>query len=143
MCGSLDDCDAFLDLLSGSDDDVNLSASVLGSLSNSRTLSTLQNALSEFQLWPATHDELDDHMLNTDDVDASGYSQIKFKWNCGPSISELRSRATDTPATVALKQDTTLCVGHGKAVGFAQCIGFFFIAYIHPMGHQAHAPSTY
>lgn len=143
MCGSLNDHDAFLDLLSGSDDEFDLSASVLGPLSNSRTRSTLQSAL-HFQLGHATHDELDDNMLNTDDVDTGGYPQIKCKWNCGPSISELRSRANDAPATVALEQDTTLCVGHGKAVSFAQCIGnHFFIAYMHPMGHQADARSTY
>ena len=134
MCGSLNDHDAFLDLLSGSDDEFDLSASVLGPLSNSRTRSTLQSAKQSalhFQLGHATHDELDDNMLNTDDVDTGGYPQIKCKWNCGPSISELRSRANDAPATVALEQDTTLCVGHGKAVGLLSASEIIFSSHIY------------
>lgn len=91
MCNSLDDYDSFSDLLSGSDDDFDLSAGVLGALSNSlRTRSTLQNAL-EFQLGPAMHDEINDYMLNMDDADTGGYSHIECKSNCGPPISELRS----------------------------------------------------
>ncbi|KAN0129228.1 Spo11/DNA topoisomerase VI subunit A [Lactarius tabidus] len=109
MCASLDDYDSFSDLLSDSDDDFNLSAGVLGSLSNSlRTGNTLQNAL-EFQLGPAAHNEMNDYMLNTDDDDdTSGYSQVECKWNCDSAISEPRSRTTDALATVAPRQDTTL-----------------------------------
>jgi hypothetical protein len=131
MCASLDDCDSFSDLLSDSDDDFNLSVGVLGSLSNSlRTGNTLQNAL-EFQLGPPTHNEMNDYMLNTDDDDdTGGYSQIECKRNCGSAISEPHSRTTDALATVAPRQDTTLCVYHGKVVGSAHCIGNFYIAYI-------------
>ncbi len=129
MCGSLDDCDSFSDLLSDSDDGFNLSAGVLGSLPNSPPIrSTLQNAL-ESQLGPATHDEIYDYMLSTDDADTDGCSQIECEWKCGSAISESRSRATDAPA---MGEDTTLCVpGHGKVVGSAQCIGNFSIAYTH------------
>jgi hypothetical protein len=128
MCASLDDCDFSSDLLSDSDDDFDLSAGALGSLSNSlRTGSTLQNAL----LGPATHDEMNDYMLNMDDDDdTGGYSQIESKWSCGSAISELRSRTTDALATVAPREDTTLCVHHEKTVGSAHCIGIFSIAYI-------------
>ena len=129
MCGSLDDCDSFSDLLYDSDDDFNLSAGVLGSLSNSLRTG---NAL-EFQQGPTTHDEINDYMLNTDDDDdPGGCSQVECKWNCGSAISEPRSRTTDALATVAptRRQDTTLCVHHGKAVGSARCIGNFSIAFI-------------
>jgi hypothetical protein len=131
MCGSLDDCHSFTDLLSDSDDDFNLSAGVLGSLSNSPlTRSTSQNA-SEFQLGPATYDEINDYMLNTDDADTGCFSQIEFEWECGSAVSESRSRATDAPATVALEQDAMCVSGHDKAVSSAQCVGNFSIAYTH------------
>ncbi|KAH9176657.1 Spo11/DNA topoisomerase VI subunit A [Lactarius sanguifluus] len=107
MCGSLDDCDPFSDLLSGSDDGFDLSAGVLGSPPNSPpTRNTLQNEL-ESQPGPATYDEIYDYMLSTNDDDIDGCSQIGCEWNCGPAISESRSSATDGPATVALGQDTT------------------------------------
>jgi hypothetical protein len=148
MCGSLDDCDSFSDLLSDSDDDFNLSAGVLGSLSNSlRTGSTLQNAL-EFQLGPATHDEMNDYMLNTDDDDdTGGYSQIEFKRNCGSAISEPRSRATDALATVAPSrtqlcayrswQSCRFCSVHRQFLHRIYTDGYTL------MGHQSHARSTY
>ncbi|KAH9040040.1 Spo11/DNA topoisomerase VI subunit A [Lactarius pseudohatsudake] len=107
MCGSLEDCDPFSDLLSGSDDGFDLCAGVLGSLANSPpTRNTSQNAL-ESQLGPATYDEIYDYMLGTNDDDIDGFSQIGCEWSCGPAIFESRSSATDSPATVALGQDTT------------------------------------
>ena len=126
MCGSLDDCDS--DLLSDSDDGFNLSAGVLGCPSNPLCSGNIvQNALEG----PSTHDEINDYMLNTDDDNDTGdCSQIECKWNCGSAISEPRSRTTDALATVAPRQDTTLCVHQGNAVGSAHCIDNFFIAYI-------------
>lgn len=128
MCGSLDDCDSFSDFLSDSGDDFNLSAGFLGFISNPLCSgSIVQNALEG----PSTHDEINDYMLNTDDDDDTGdCSQFECKWNCGSAISELRSRTTDALATVAPRQDTTLCVHHGKAVGSAHCIDNVSIAYI-------------
>ncbi|KAH9057321.1 Spo11/DNA topoisomerase VI subunit A [Lactarius vividus] len=107
MCGSLDDCDSFSDLLSDSDDGSNLYAGVLGSLSNSPpTRNTLQNELDS-QLGPATYDEIYDYTLSTNDDDIDDCSPIECEWNCGPAISESRSSTTNGPATVALGQDTT------------------------------------
>ncbi|KAF8271257.1 Spo11/DNA topoisomerase VI subunit A [Lactarius quietus] len=98
MCGSQDDCDSFSDLLSDSDDDFNLSAGVLASLPNSlRTRSTLQNAF-EFQLGPATHDGINDYMLNTDDDNTGCCSQIESKWTVDQqSPSRVRGRPTLQP----------------------------------------------
>lgn len=127
MCGSLDDCDSFSDLLFDSDDDFKISAG--GCLANPlRSGSTMQNAL-EFQLRPSTHDEINDYMLSTDDGDdTGGCSPIECNWNCGSAISEPRSRTTNSLATVT--QDTTLCVHHRKTVRSAHRIGNFSIAYI-------------
>ena len=134
MCGSLDDCDSFTDLLSDSDDDFNLSAGVRGSLSKSPPTWNTSQSASESQLGPATYDEINDYMLNTDGADTDCFSQIEFERECGSAVSESCScsRATDAPATVALEQDATICVpGHDKAVDSAQCVGHFSIAYTH------------
>ena len=136
MCGSLDDCDSFSDLLSDSDDDFNLSAG------SPPTQSTSQDP-SEFQLGPAMYGEINGYMLNVDDSDTDCFSETKLEWECGSASFEPRSRTTDATATVVLEQDTTMCVpSNGEAVSSAHCIGKFSIAYT-PTGHQSHARSTH